>query len=1005
MKIPSLTKKTLPATEDPSPKAPPAKDAPPQKGRSLTSFLMATVLCVLVIAVTGVILLLLEEDQVERQNQQQSAQIATALATELAFFVQTQTSLLEAIVQDPTLVQLFTANDNIALDARAAELTYLFPGALRVRLLRPGTVQTDEKIHPALGYAALALLRETEAGRIPSVEVHLSVGGNRNIAITRPVRDTSDKRILGHVLVQSSVDSLPHLLDPVARGENLVVLVQTGDRREVTLYHKGDNQETATAPNVVRKEIPGTHWRLSYRSNSHGGEDQTLQIGGLLGVIAVVVILAFLWVQRTFNKALNDDLSAIVTTIRELRNERSAAPYSAHFAAVSGTLEVIQRLFQTPATQQPKAKVVTAASLGVLPKQEVKPSLAPPVQAPVDPTPPQVTGATSSPPPSVPQPISAPTPAPVSASPLAAAPATVSAPAQVLASAPPAAPAPTRVAPLPLVLLDLDSAPPEAPTPTLSPPVVSTPSTALPTLGLSLLDLDFSDLAPGNKATVTLPVAAASSSRSSDLSLLNPGFPTPASEEDEEAITYPSDLTSASASLSPEIFRAYDIRGIVDDSLTAEGVYTIGRAIGSEAHERGQQSVVVARDGRVSALRLVNALISGMRATGCNVIDIGQVPTPLLYFATHFLETHAGVMLTASHNPPQWNGMKVVLGGETLSEEGIQRLYQRIEADQFVTGDGNLQTMDVIPEYLSQITTDIQLQRPLRLVVDGGNGVAGALASRLYRSLNCEVEELFCEVDGNFPHHQPDPSQPQNLRDLIDVVKARQADLGIALDGDGDRLVVVAGNGAIIWPDRLMMLFAGDFLPRNPGATVVFDVKSSPHLPRTIKKYGGRPLMWKTGHSLIKAKMKEAGALLGGEMSGHIFFKERWFGFDDGLYAGARLLELLSHHEHPPTDVFAKLPDAAISTPELRLDLPEGESNRLMKALALTRTRITGAEITNIDGLRADFEEGWGLVRASNTTPSLVFRFEASTPQTLRRVQDEFRRILLEVGPGLKLPF
>ena len=968
------------------------KNPPFKKGRSPMFFLAAIGLCVFTIGVIGVILLQFWENQANRQNQQKSIQVATVLAAELTFFVQNQISLLEAIVQDPMLAQLFSAKDDIALGARESELTYLFPGALRVRLLRPGTTKTEEKISPFLGYAALALLRETEAGRIPSVEVHLSIGGSRNIAITRPIRDVSDKHILGHILVQSSMDSLARLLDPAAREGHLVVLTQTGDRQEVTLYHKGDSKETLAATDVVQKNIPGTHWRLSYRSNPNDREENLyLQVGGLFSVIAAVVILSFLWVQYAFNKALNKDLAAVGSMVKELRNGRPVTQYSANFTAVYGVLEVIQRLFQTPTTpqktataaEQPKARTATAAVC--LLNQEEKSIPTPPAQAPVSIKPPMA--AVTPPPASVPESTSK----PISAPPLVMAPAPASASVSVSALVSP---------PPPMAFLDLDMD--EASTPTSSPPVTPPPPPSSITSNLALLDLDFSDLTPSNKATVTLPATPGSSSRPLDLSLLNLDLPSTTSDS-PEAVSHPSDMTPF-PTVSPEIFRAYDIRGVVDDSLTVNDVYEIGRAIGSEAHERGQQILVVARDGGISALQLSTALIRGVRATGCNVIDIGQVPTPLLYFATHFLETHAGIMLTASHNPPQWNGMKVVLGGETLSGGGIQKLYQRIEAGQFLTGEGSLQTMDVIPEYLAQITTDIQLQRPLRLVVDGGNGVAGALASQLYRTLSCEVDELFCDVDGNFPHHPPDPSQPQNLRDLISVVKARQADLGIALDGDGDRLVVVAGSGAIVWPDRLMMLFAGDLLSRNPGATVVFDVKSSTHLPRVITKYGGHPLMWKTGHSLIKAKMKEVGALLGGEMSGHIFFKERWFGFDDGLYAGARLLELLSRNEHSPTDVFAGLPDA-VSTPELRLYLPEGESDRLMKALALTRTRLTGAKITSIDGLRADFEEGWGLVRASNTAPSLVFRFEARTPQVLRRIQDEFRRILLEVGPGLKLPF
>ena len=338
------------------------------------------------------------------------------------------------------------------------------------------------------------------------------------------------------------------------------------------------------------------------------------------------------------------------------------------------------------------------------------------------------------------------------------------------------------------------------------------------------------------------------------------------------------------------------------------------------------------------------------------------------------------------------------------SGKDLQALRQLLESGLLATGKGEVQRRNVIPDYLNKIKADIKLARNFKIAIDCGNGVAGMVAPHLYRDLGCEVTELFCKVDGNFPNHSPDPGQPQNLSELIKTVKDNKLDLGIAFDGDGDRIIVVNGNGTIIWPDQLMMLFAEDCLSRNPGATIIFDVKTSSHLPRLIKQYGGNPVMWKTGHSLIKAKMNESSAIFAGELSGHLFFKERWFGFDDGLYAGARLLELLSKNSLPPTEIFAKLPDT-VTTPELRLELPEGESARLMKSLAVARTRISGAEITNIDGLRADFEEGWGLVRPSNTTPALIFRFEANNQRILRRIQDEFRRILLEVGPGLKLPF
>lgn len=455
--------------------------------------------------------------------------------------------------------------------------------------------------------------------------------------------------------------------------------------------------------------------------------------------------------------------------------------------------------------------------------------------------------------------------------------------------------------------------------------------------------------------------------------------------------------------LDPTIFRAYDIRGIVNQSLTPEAVYEIGHAIGSEARARDQQSVIVARDGRLSGPELQDSLVRGLRASGVNVKDIGMVPTPVLYFATHTLDTRSGVMLTGSHNPPEYNGLKVVLAGETLSGAGIQRLRERIENGELDSGSGGYEKIDVTEAYIEHIHKDVQLARPLKAVVDCGNGVAGKLVPLLLDRIGCRVIPLHCDIDGRFPNHHPDPSRPENLDDLIRTVREQGADIGLAFDGDGDRLGVVTSKGEIIWPDRLLMLFAMDVLGRNPGAEILYDVKCSRHLGKIIRDFGGSPEMWKTGHSFMKARMKETGALLAGEMSGHIFFKERWFGFDDALYAAVRLLEVLSNDHRDSSRVFAALPDS-VSTPELSLPLAEGAPQQFMDGF-LANAQFADAEITTIDGLRADFSDGWGLVRASNTTPSLVLRFEADDPEALARIQDQFRQAMLATEPGLKLPF
>lgn len=452
-----------------------------------------------------------------------------------------------------------------------------------------------------------------------------------------------------------------------------------------------------------------------------------------------------------------------------------------------------------------------------------------------------------------------------------------------------------------------------------------------------------------------------------------------------------------------EIFKAYDIRGIVGKTLTAAGVATIGRAIGSEARDRGCSAVVIGRDGRLSGPELSAALARGLQASGIDVIDVGQVATPMLYYAAHELGTLSGVMVTGSHNPPEYNGLKMMLASDTLAGDAIQALRARITGNDLVDGAGSYRTHDIRAAYLERITSSIQLARPMTIAVDCGNGVAGATAPELYRRLGCTVQALYCDVDGTFPNHHPDPSQPANLQDLIAAVRSGAAELGLAFDGDGDRLGVVTKSGKIIYPDRQLMLFAADVLARNPGAEIIFDVKCTRHLFDWVRRHGGRPVMWKTGHSFIKKKLKDSGAPLAGEMSGHIFFKERWYGFDDGLYAGARLLEIVSRSDNPGA-LLEALPDA-INTPELQLKLQEGENYTLMERLRKDARFDNALEVITIDGLRVEYADGFGLARPSNTTPVIVLRFEADNVDALQRIQADFRRALLAVKPGADLPF
>jgi phosphomannomutase/phosphoglucomutase len=455
--------------------------------------------------------------------------------------------------------------------------------------------------------------------------------------------------------------------------------------------------------------------------------------------------------------------------------------------------------------------------------------------------------------------------------------------------------------------------------------------------------------------------------------------------------------------LPAEIFKAYDIRGIVGQTLTPEIVRAIGRALGTLAQERGRDELVIGRDGRLSGPELCRALGEGIRESGANVVDIGMVTTPMTYFAAQELNTQCSVAVTGSHNPPDYNGLKMVVGGDTLSGDDIQALKHRIEAGKFSSGNGAYRTDDIAPAYYKRIAGDVKLARTLKLAVDCGNGVAGAYAPELFRRLGCEVTELFCDVDGHFPNHHPDPSQPKNLQDLIECLRTTDNELGFAFDGDGDRLGVVTKDGQVIYPDRQLMLFAADLLARNRGATVIFDVKSTRNLKPWIVARGGVPLLWKTGHSLIKRKMKESGALLAGEMSGHTFFKERWYGFDDGLYAGARLLEILAR-ERDPSATLKALPDS-VSTPEINV-VADGESPHALIERLAAKAQFPGAsDLIRIDGLRVEYADGFGLARASNTTPVIVLRFEGDSENSLRRIQGEFRRAFAATLPTVRLPF
>ncbi|MFI4954452.1 MAG: phosphomannomutase/phosphoglucomutase [Gammaproteobacteria bacterium] len=456
--------------------------------------------------------------------------------------------------------------------------------------------------------------------------------------------------------------------------------------------------------------------------------------------------------------------------------------------------------------------------------------------------------------------------------------------------------------------------------------------------------------------------------------------------------------------ISPTIFRAYDIRGVVGTELTADGIFALGLALGNAAQEKNQKQFIVGRDGRLSSPEIAHMLIDGILESGCEVIDVGMVPTPVLYFATQTIGTGTGVMVTGSHNPKQYNGFKMLIAGDTLYGDAIQALYQRIVNGNLVKDiKGSYSKQNVQDQYLEKITTQIQLKRPLKIVIDSGNGVTGNLAPRLFEALGCNVIPLYCEIDGHFPNHHPDPMVPKNLEMLIKTVKSKRAHLGLAFDGDGDRLGLVTNKGEIIWPDRQLMLFAQDILSRHPGAPIIYDVKCTHLLKELISNCGGKPIMSQTGHSLIKAALKRENAPLAGEMSGHIFFNDNWYGFDDALYSAARLLDLIAAQKKSVSAVFAQFPEW-VSTPEITVPIAEEKKFAVIQALQQTAL-FPDAEISTIDGIRADFVNGWGLVRASNTTASLICRFEANDEQTLSEIQELFRTQILAQAPELELPF
>ena len=772
-------------------------------------------------------------------------------------------AVMDLSVKEPELINAIRQNNELALNKRESLLAYMFPSALRIKILPPDFDEPDNSVNPPVSYACLDLIHNSRSGKNSAVEAHLLGKPHQHIDIARNIKDANGKSI-GTLLVTLPIQAIKQALNKTNAGNGLLELQQTAKGKTIVLSRRGNlSEKEGKAP--INIPVKNTLWNLAYWPNNSGASvagSNTLLFWGIVGCIWIIFSFMLFLQYRRLSKALLNDQIMTIKIVRDIQHGEISQTYPIALKNCLGTMEQL--------------RMIAGDMTGLRSKNKNKPE-------------------------------------------------------------------------------------------------GNTPDNNTQKENDDIAEFGFAN---DNGA---LEVHEISEFEASELS------------------------HSESTDVPSSIFRAYDIRGIFNQTLTSNIVQKIGQSLGSEAQERGQHKIVVARDGRLSGPDLSQALIRGLQQTGREVVDIGRVPTPVLYFASHYMGNGSGVMLTGSHNPPDYNGLKMMLQGDTLHDDSITQLKTRIETNNLISGEGSVQTIDVVPSYIERITSDVRLEKPLKIIVDCGNGVAGEIAPQLYRALGCEVIEMFCEVDGNFPNHHPDPSKPENLIPLTRAVIEQGADLGLAFDGDGDRLGVIDSTGKIIWPDRYLMLLAIDVLSRQPGAQIIYDVKCTNHLEKIINDNGGKPLMWKTGHSYIKTKMIETGAQLAGEMSGHIFFKERWMGFDDALYTGARLLEILASEGKTSSEVFATLPES-VSTPELNVSMKEGENFALIEQFKNT-ANFPGAKLIDIDGLRIEFEDGWGLVRASNTTPSIVIRFEADDAAALGRIQDNIRTQLLTINPELDLPF
>lgn len=844
-------------------------------------FIPLSIIAALLVVLAGTGIYWVNNTSIEQAKQNSARALAVGAAVSVSRQINQLSNVVAKMARDPDVINAVDGGDSERIRAVEARLEKYLPGALKIRLLRPGVNELDTEYVPHMGFADLDMVRETlQEDQSPAVQ---GDGANRHLAITARIED--DGRVVGVMLASLSYDFIEDSIRSAAVSDQFIQLMQA----ELDLASFGSRGLKGNAASV-QTPVTNTKWLVQVWYQAGADTADFSLIAAIISIAVLLVGLAFFVAYRKSSNLLRHDQSIVLKAVKDLMTGNAYGNYPVNLSEMSviiSTLVQFKRVLDHQGDEVVDLAKDNASDFdGFFEESDFA------IDEIVD-------------------------------------------------------------------KFDKEPVEENEPTP-LAPPTV-----------------DWQDMEIAN---VQVPKKQTPTQVRAEVSAVDSGF-------------------------SAEVFRAYDIRGIVGKTLTAGLVYDIGRAFGTQARNEECKTVVVGRDGRHSSPELAEALINGIVSTGLDILDLGMVPTPILYFVVQHTEGRTGVMVTGSHNPAEYNGLKMVIKGETLAGSRVARLKQMIEKQDFAVESGGSvdQNSMFVNEYIGIVAEDVHLVRPMKIVIDCGNGVAGEIAPVLFKTLGCEVVELFCDVDGNFPNHHPDPSIPQNLEDLIAAVGQYQADIGIAFDGDGDRLGVVDSSGKIIWPDRLMMLFAKDVLSRKPGAQIVYDVKCSRHLTEQISKYGGRALMWKTGHSFMKAKIKETGAKLAGEMSGHIFFNDRWYGFDDALYSAARLIEILSSDARTSAEIFAEFPES-FNTPELLVPMQEGENFDFIEKL-FAEAAFKDGKITNIDGMRVDFSDGWGLVRASNTTPSLVVRFEADTEHAMNRIQGEFKKLMTRIEPKLVLPF